>query len=71
MLTRLRDLLYGAITSERGDSAAVIRVPKDLARRLNTALGRPLAPEGELAKRARARDRLAELRRGAGAAPVP
>jgi hypothetical protein len=43
-------------------------VPKDLARRLNVALGSPLAPRDELAKRAAARARLAELRaEGTGA----
>jgi hypothetical protein len=55
-----------------------VRVPKDLARRLNTMLGRPLAPRDELASRSRARTRLAKLRssatteerRGADAAPV-
>jgi hypothetical protein len=62
MLDRVRDALYRAITSPRGDSLAPVRVPKDLARRLNATLGRPLAPKEELANRASATARLAELR---------
>jgi hypothetical protein len=65
MLTHLRDTLYRAITSPRGDALAAVRVPKALARRLNAALGLPLAARDELARRAGARERLAELR-GAG-----
>jgi hypothetical protein len=62
MLDRVRDALYRAIATPTGDSLAPIRLPKDLARRLNTTLGRPLAPLDELGKRARGRQRLAELR---------
>jgi hypothetical protein len=68
MLAPLRAALHRAITSPRGDSFAALRVPKDLARRLNATLGRPLAPSEELANRARARARLAELRAQGGAA---
>jgi hypothetical protein len=69
MLTLVRSALHRAITSPRGDSLAPVRIPKDLARRINVALGSPLAPRDELAKRAAARVRLAELRatRGSGA----
>ena len=62
MLERVRDALYRAMTGTAGDALAPVRIQKDLARRLNTTLGRPLAPLDELAKRARARTRLAELR---------
>jgi hypothetical protein len=62
MLERVRDALYRAMTGAAGDSLAPVRIPKDLARRLNTTLGRPLAPLDELAKRARARAHLAGLR---------
>jgi hypothetical protein len=62
MLERVRDALYRAMTGPVGDGVPPVRIPKDLARRLNTTLGRPLAPLDELAKRARARARLAELR---------
>ena len=72
MLDRVRDALYRAIATPTGDSLAPIRLPKDLARRLNTTLGRPLAPLDELGKRARGRQRLAELRsaQASGAAPT-
>src|SRR5580693_2017454 len=62
MLERVRDALYRAMTGTTGDALAPVRIQKDLARRLNTTLGRPLAPLDELAKRARGRARLAELR---------
>jgi hypothetical protein len=62
MLDRVRDAIFRAITTPRGDAVAFVRVPKDLARRLNSALGMPLATRDELAKRAKARARLAELR---------
>jgi hypothetical protein len=69
MLDRVRDALYRAITTPRGDSLAPVRVPKDLARRLNTTLGRPLAAREEIARRDSARARLAALRSG-GQAPA-
>jgi hypothetical protein len=68
MLERVRDALYRAMTGPAGDALTPVRIPKDLARRLNTTLGRPLAPLDELAKRARGRTRLAELRAGHAAA---
>jgi len=72
MLDSVRDALYRAITTPRGDSFAPVRVPKDLARRLNATLGSPLATKDELEKRRAARSRLASLRdaRRSGA-PVP
>jgi hypothetical protein len=62
MLNRVRGALFAAITTPRGDSLAALRVPKDLARRLNATLGQPLATPDELTKREKARARLAELR---------
>lgn len=66
MLTLVRSALHRAITTPRGDSLAPVRIPKDLARRLNVALGRPLAPREELDRRDEARSRLAELRAKGG-----
>jgi hypothetical protein len=66
MLTLVRSALHRVITTPRGDSLAPVRIPKDLARRLNVALGSPLAPADELAKREKARARLAELRAKGG-----
>jgi hypothetical protein len=64
MLDRLRDVLYRAIVTPRGDAIAAVRIPKDLARRLNATFGEPLATREELAKRARARAKLKDLRAG-------
>lgn len=61
----VRDVIYRVITSPRGDSLLPIRIPKDLARRLNATFGHPLAPRAELESRDRARARLAELRAAA------
>jgi hypothetical protein len=66
MLDAVKDALYRAITSPRGDSLAPIRLPKDLARRLNATLGSPLAPIRELARRRDALGRLSALRDGRG-----
>jgi hypothetical protein len=57
-----RDALYRAITSPRGDGVAALRIPKDLARRINATLGEPLAAKEELERRGEARRRLKELR---------
>jgi hypothetical protein len=57
-----RDALYRAITTPRGDGVAALRIPKDLARRINATLGEPLAAKEELERRAEARRRLKELR---------
>ena len=62
MLDAVKDALYRAITTPKGDSLAPIRLPKDLARRLNATLGSPLAPIRELARRRDALGRLAALR---------
>jgi len=62
MLDRVRATIFRAITTPRGDAVALLRIPKDLARRLNSTLGMPLATRDDLAKRAKARARLAELR---------
>jgi|HubBroStandDraft_1064217.scaffolds.fasta_scaffold74134_2 hypothetical protein len=68
MLSRLRDTLFRAITTPRGDSFAAVRVPKEIARDLNLTFGSFLAPREEIEKRAAAGARLAELR-AVGAAP--
>ncbi len=62
MIDRIRDVLYRAISTPRGDSLAALRIPKDLARRLNATFGEPLATVEELERRAKARARLKELR---------
>lgn len=63
MLERLKATLHQAITTDRGDGLAPVRVSKDLVRRLNVTLGSPLDSADGLAKRAAAQTKLAELRR--------
>ena len=62
MLDALRTSLHRAITTPRGDALALVRVQKDLARRLNMALGSPLCSGEELAQRREAAGRLTALR---------
>lgn len=73
MIDLVRTSLHRAISSPLGDRLFPVRVPKDLARRLNVVLGEPLCSKGELARRRSARARLDELRRGgsANAATTP
>ena len=58
----VRSSLHRAITSPFGEGFAPLRVPKDLARRLNITLGQPLCSSEELARRHEAVARLAGLR---------
>jgi hypothetical protein len=62
MLTRIRDALHRALVTPQGDSIAPVRISKDLARRLNATLGRPLASKDEQARRSEAAARLQSLR---------
>jgi hypothetical protein len=73
MLDTVKDALYRLIVGARGDSIAPVRWQKDLLRRLNGALGSPLATKEDLRKRRDARARLGALRgsRGATVARAP
>ena len=62
MLDRLRTSLHRVIATPVGDGFVGLRVPKDLARRVNVMLGEPLASEAELERRRAARARLEELK---------
>jgi len=68
MLDALRTTLFRAITSPKGDALAVLRVQKDLARRLNVTLGSPLCSAEDLAKRRAAEARLVALRQASAQA---
>ena len=75
MLDLVRTSIYRAITTPVGDALLPIRLPKDLARRVNAILGEPLCSAEELARRRAGQARLEEpKRRGgppAGAAGAP
>ncbi|MGA3120935.1 MAG: hypothetical protein ABSF69_09220 [Polyangiaceae bacterium] len=58
----LRGALYRLLNTPRGDAIAPIRIPKDVARRINVALGQPVAPKLELIRREDARRRLVALK---------
>ncbi len=62
MLDRVRAGIHRVITTRAGDRFLPVRLPKDLARRVNSVLGEPIASKDELARRRAARARLAELR---------
>jgi len=66
----LRDRLHKVLTTPKGDGFAPVRVPKDLARRMNVALGRPICSKEEAEKRRAAAQRLAELRARPRSVPV-
>lgn len=63
MFDLVRSSLHRALATPVGDGLLPIRVPKDLARRMNVALGEPLCSREELVRRREARAKLAELRR--------
>jgi hypothetical protein len=71
MLDTVRDSLYRAITTPRGDGFAPLRIEKDLLRRVNTMLGSPLCSKDELTRRREARTRLAALRASGARTAVP
>jgi glutaredoxin len=62
MLDGVRTLLHRAITTPAGESLAVVRVPKEIARTMNELFGEPLCDKDELTRRRTAAARLEELR---------
>jgi glutaredoxin len=64
MLDLVRTSLHRVITTKRGDALLPVRLPKDLARRVNVVLGEPLCSEAELERRRSARAKLDALRSG-------
>lgn len=72
MLDRVRTSLYRLITTPAFDSFLPVRLPKDLARRVNMTLGDPICSAAELERRRAATERLVELRtKGSDAAETP
>ena len=68
MLDLVRTSLHRAIRTPALDGLLAVRLPKDLARRLNVMLGEPLCSKEELRRRRKARARLEELRTNKDAA---
>lgn len=66
MLDLVRTSLHRVITTDTGDRFLPVRVPKDLARRVNMMLGEPLCSEPELERRRAGRAKLEDLKRGTG-----
>lgn len=66
MLDLVRTGLHRAITTPVGDSLLAIRLPKDLARRMNVMVGEPICSQAELDRRRAGRARLEELKRNGG-----
>lgn len=75
MFDRVRTSLHRVITTPLGDGLLPVRVPKDLARRVNVVLGEPLCSASELERRRGGARRLATLRdeakRGIKSAAAP
>lgn len=62
LLDFVRTSLHTAITTPKGDDYAPVRIPKDIARRLNVTFGQPLCSAEQLDARRQAMARLATLR---------
>jgi len=62
MFDRVRTSLHRLITTPALDGFLPVRLPKDLARRVNMTLGDPLCSAEELERRRSAAERLAKLR---------
>ncbi len=63
MLDLVRTGLHRVITTKTGDSFFPVRLPKDLARRVNTMIGEPLCSKEELERRRNGAARLEELKK--------
>jgi glutaredoxin len=66
MLDFVRTGLHRAITTPAGDTFLPIRLPKDIARRVNAMLGDPICSRAELDRRRAGRAKLEELKRNGG-----
>lgn len=66
MMDTLRTSLHRVITTPFGDRYLPVRVPKDLARRVNALFGEPLCSQTELDRRRAGRASLAALAKTGG-----
>jgi hypothetical protein len=70
MLDRVRTSLHRALTTPVGDRFLPVRLPKDLARRVNMVLGEPICSAAELERRRDGAERLVKLRADAKAGVI-
>lgn len=70
MLDLFRTSLHRVLETPVGDAFLPVRLPKDLARRVNMAFGKPLCSADELVRRREGQRRLAKLRADAKAGVV-
>ena len=66
MLDRVRTGLHRAITTPLGDGFLPVRLPKDIARRMNVLLGEPVCSQAELDRRRAGRAKLEALAKNGG-----
>jgi hypothetical protein len=69
MLDIVRTGLHKVITTKAGDGFLPVRLPKDIARRVNMVFGEPICSKDEIERRRAARAKLAELRAQGANAP--
>ena len=69
MIDLVRTSLHRAITTPAGDRFFPLRVPKDLARRVNAMLGDPICSREELERRRAGRAKLEVLKKTGGKSP--
>lgn len=70
MLDRVRTSLHRVLVSPALEGFLPVRVPKDLARRLNVALGEPICSSDELTRRREAAAKLEALKKGVPSTPA-
>jgi glutaredoxin len=68
MIDIVRTSLHKVLTTKVGDGLLPVRLPKDLARRVNVVFGEPICSRDEIDRRRAARARLEELRRAPASA---
>ncbi|MBX3227848.1 MAG: hypothetical protein KIT84_22830 [Labilithrix sp.] len=66
MLDLVRTSLHKAITSPVGEGFLPVRLPKEIARRMNALLGDPICSQEELDRRRAGLAKLEELKRNGG-----
>ena len=70
MLDLVRTSIHRALTTPVGDKFLPVRLPKDMARRVNALFGDPICSQAELDRRRAGRAKLEELAKNGGK-PAP